>query len=347
MSAFYVDRLLADNGLIELRCLGPSTLSGFFDDPDALRFAAKSVNATHQIFTSLNRPTDRPATNQLASGGRCLANSDVESITRIPFDFDPVRPTGTNSTAAELEAARVRAYGLLSFLKSWHWPEPLVACSGNGWHLQYRVKLPADDTTRDAMATLYKALESRFSDDAVHFDPVVRNPARIFRLYGSLNIKGPHTDDRPQRMASCYLPSEWGCVSRRQFRTTVESMAAPPVSAPTPPRQASTGRSDYRSLNVVPWFQSLGRYVGPLGEGMHGVICPWASLHTSKSPANGSDCVIWESQVNRNGWPGFHCKHSHCDGRSLLDAIRLYGNAEAFCTVTLTPGHSTCGRGAL
>jgi hypothetical protein len=228
----YIEHALSDNGIIELRCLGPNTLTGIFDDAEALRQAAQLANRTHNVFSSLNRPSGRPATNTLDTGGGALGNADIERITRIPFDLDPARPTGTNSTSAEMEAGRVQAYALMSYLNSWGWPEPLLACSGNGYHLMYRVKLPADQATADALRIIYLALQSRYTNSQVSFDTSVRNPARIFRLYGTTNRKGPDSAERPQRQSSCYVPSRWDCVARGRFRALAEALTPKPIRAP-------------------------------------------------------------------------------------------------------------------
>jgi hypothetical protein len=346
----YIEHALSDNGIIELRCLGPNTLTGIFDDAEALRQAAQLANRTHNVFSSLNRPSGRPATNTLDTGGGALGNADIERITRIPFDLDPARPTGTNSTSAEMEAGRVQAYALMSYLNSWGWPEPLLACSGNGYHLMYRVKLPADQATADALRIIYLALQSRYTNSQVSFDTSVRNPARIFRLYGTTNRKGPDSAERPQRQSSCYVPSRWDCVARGRFRALAEALTPKPIARPqtSSPQTSRPDRpggqcGDYTTLDVVALFRSHGAYVGEISAGMHGVRCPWQGEHTSASPRNGSDSVIWEAHSNNGQWPGFHCKHSHCDGRTMLDAIRALGNADQFCSVTLTESANSGG----
>jgi len=83
MTMSYLEHARHDNGVIELRCLGPSKFSGFFDDLDALWDAAQSVSESHNIFTTLNRPEDRlKATNRLATGIRCSRDADMALITR-------------------------------------------------------------------------------------------------------------------------------------------------------------------------------------------------------------------------------------------------------------------------
>ena len=61
----------------------------------------------------------------------------------MDVDFD--RPSGISATDAEKAAAKKKASEIYGFLKERDWPEPVVADSGNGYHLDYRVDLPAAD----------------------------------------------------------------------------------------------------------------------------------------------------------------------------------------------------------
>jgi len=59
------------------------------------------------------------------------------------------------------------------------------------------------------LRAIYSGLHAEYSDDSVEFDRSVRNPSRIFRLYGTINRKGLNTPDRPNRRAACWIPSPW------------------------------------------------------------------------------------------------------------------------------------------
>ena len=79
------------------------------------------------------------------------------------------------------------------------WPDPLLADSGNGGHLMYRIDEPAEDD--GLLEKRLHALQHRFGDSAVKVDTTVHNPARIWKLYGTMAAKGDSTPDRPHRMA--------------------------------------------------------------------------------------------------------------------------------------------------
>src|SRR5262245_7450654 len=84
-------------------------------------------------------------------------------------------------------------------LRGADWPEPIVASSGNGAHLLYRVDLPADDG--GLVERCLSALGDKFDGPDVKVDRKVFNPARIWKLYGTLTCKGDSTPERPHRMA--------------------------------------------------------------------------------------------------------------------------------------------------
>jgi hypothetical protein len=267
----------------------------------------------------------------------------VTRFVRLFFDFDPVRPTGTSSTADELAEAEIRAKGLRDRLLALDWSLPAMAMSGNGWHLQYRTALPSTDETREQLAAIYAGLHREFSDDVVEFDRSVRNPARLCALYGSVKRKGPDTPDRPHRRSVIWIPSDWRQVHPRQ----VAALAGVYARQSSQTRSSSdgsaqdarsairiSGQGNYATLDVVRWFAAHDAYIGHLESNKHAVRCPWSSEHTSPSPKNGSDTIVFTAD---GGWPGFFCHHAHCQGRTIRDVMALWGDADRFCTEQFQP----------
>ena len=77
------------------------------------------------------------------------------------------------------------------------WPVPIMAISGNGYHLLYRIDLPTNDD--GLIERVLLALCERYSDDSVTVDRAVHNPSRITKVIGTLARKGDDTPDRPHR----------------------------------------------------------------------------------------------------------------------------------------------------
>ncbi len=345
MTDVYLDRLFRDAGLVELTHLDHGRVwSTWHNDPDSLMLAASRAGDSGNLFTTLNRINPALLGDYLkAQTGRTARTPDacVSRYCRLFFDLDPARPRGQSSTADELSAAELRARGLVAKLAALGWPTPLMAMSGNGWHVQYRTALPHTPETAEQLRLIYTGLAAEFSDEDVQFDRTVRNPARLCTLYGSVKRKGINHPERPHRQSTCQVPRDWRQVHPRQVAGLANLYARQtrqeaPGAATRPARPLGVrGQGDYRSLDVVAWFAAHGAYHGPLAGHVHGVRCPWSGEHSTPSPQSGSDTVVFATAGD--GWPGFACKHSHCAGRDIRDVMALWGDADAFCAATFVP----------
>lgn len=334
----YYDRLFADAGTVELCHMAHGRLwSTWHGDTDSLLGTAARVHELGNLFSTLNRIDPARLTDHLASrAGNRTPDACIQRYTRLFFDFDPERPKGQSSTATELAAAEVRARGLVTKLATLGWPLPMMAMSGNGWHVQYRTALPNTPETAAQLKIIYAGLALEFGDDEVAFDRSVRNPARLCALYGSIKRKGISHPERPHRQSAVMMPSDWRQVHPRQVEGLANLYAAqsrPRVIGATrsPATALAPGAmGDYVTLDVMAWFASHGAYIGPLAGHIHGVRCPWQAEHSTPSPTGGSDTVIFET--DGDGWPGFHCKHGHCADRDIRDVMSRWGDADAFCS---------------
>jgi hypothetical protein len=191
----------------------PFTFGGYFDDVEALIKAALSIRYASGWYTLLN-PCHPDVLgrfcNRAVKLGKGESTQDSEIVRRrwLPIDTDPVRLSRISSTEEEHQLALDRAREVASHLRSQGWSDPIIADSGNGGHLLYRIDLPIDDG--GLVERCLKALDQRFSDDRVKVDTSVDNPARIWKLYGTPACKGDSTPNRPHRMARVIeVPDGW------------------------------------------------------------------------------------------------------------------------------------------
>jgi hypothetical protein len=206
--------ILGANQVTELRALGastrghhkPQTVSGYFDNVQALVDAAKSelllsAKGIYIIPNPVNPVLLVRAANrvQVAAHGSLTADRDVSARRWLLVDIDPVRPAGISSTDAEHEFALGRAREIRDALRHEGWPDPILGDSGNGAHLLYRIDLATKDD--GLVRRCLQALALRFDDDSAKVDQSVFNPARIWKLYGTVSRKGDDSLERPHRMA--------------------------------------------------------------------------------------------------------------------------------------------------
>ena len=111
------------------------------------------------------------------------------------------------------------------------WPTPIIADSGNGWHLLYRIDLPGDDG--GLVHRVLQVLAKRFNDESVTIDTKVGNASRICKLYGTIAAKGEPTFDRPHRVSTIVsIPDTLEVVSIELMESLVK--AAECNESPTP-----------------------------------------------------------------------------------------------------------------
>jgi hypothetical protein len=185
------------------------TISGYFDDPLTLAQCAAELDATGKyagVYITLN-PCNPALLARCCNRVRPYAEvttSDHDILKRswLLIDCDPRRPAGISSTDKERGRAITTACGVWDDLRGAGFGDPVVADSGNGAHLLYRVDLANDQRSTDLVQRVLRGIATRCAPYDVDVDLTVYNPARICKLYGTLARKGDSTIDRPHRRSS-------------------------------------------------------------------------------------------------------------------------------------------------
>ena len=269
--------------MVELRAFkGREVVSGYFDDGEALARAASELDGRGStVYVTLNevnlallaRAANRA---RLVHGEATTSDHDVVRRRWLPLDFDPERASGVSATDAEKEAARRRALEVREDLRGRGWPEPLLADSGNGYHLLYPLDLPNDRESLDLVKGVLEAISFYFSDEAVKVDATTGNAARIWKLYGTTARKGDDVPARPHRPSRLLeIPGALPAVDREEL-VAVSAMRPSP-----PPRRPDPRRNGRENLDLGAWIGEHGVPVkreGPWQRGGHRWIleeCPW------------------------------------------------------------------------
>ena len=228
---------------------------------EALRLSG-TAKGVYFTLNPLNADLLARAANRVktAMKGDLATDADVVRRRWILVDVDPIRVGGVSATDSEKSKAwettgRVRAY-----LTDLVWPSPAVADSGNGFHLLFRVDLPADDG--GLVRGILEALAAQFDDGEVRIDVRVHNPSRVTKVYGTLARKGDSTTERPHRATAVLeLPDSLEVVDERLLRNLLSARApgderhqrSSLACPPTPPRENSEAiRRERAYLAAVP-----------------------------------------------------------------------------------------------
>ena len=285
--------------------------SGYFDYehisavPEALK-RLLSFRGVYVTVNPVNPDLLARAVNRLRPAGRNPTTADTDIVRRrwLLIDCDPRRASGVSSSNAEHESALAKAREIRDGLSSLGWPKPVLTDSGNGAQLMYRIDLPADDgeLVRRVIGEIAKA-----SSEQVAIDTSVHNPARIWRLPGTMNCKGDSIPERPHRMARILEePQDIVSVSREQMQDI--------VSHQSEDTQTDVPDDDWK--HTMPAFDLdswIAQYCPELGSpqpwkgGRKWIfpVCPFNEAHANKSAV-----LIQEP----SGAVAFKCHHNGCSG---------------------------------
>ena len=138
--------------IIEIRSIDPKpVISGYFraDSPAIAQEIARYPQRT--FYQTMNRVKSacyaREQHERLVERPKeTTSDSDIRGYQWILIDADPVRPSGVSASKEEKEAARRVAGMTMKKLMAMGFSEPIVADSGNGYHLLFRISTQARRT---------------------------------------------------------------------------------------------------------------------------------------------------------------------------------------------------------
>jgi len=203
-------------GIVEVRIPvhKQRTISGYFNDHAKLAKEIELAGAKYRaagiyyVLNSIDPALLARAYNRLEDyAAYTTADNNILRRRWLPVDLDPLRPAGISSSDEEHAAAIERAK-IIKREMSADWGDAILADSGNGAHLLYKIDLPND---ADALAFVSGALadlDRRYSDEIVKVDVTSSNAARIWKAYGTVARKGYSIPGRQHRRSRILEVSE-------------------------------------------------------------------------------------------------------------------------------------------
>jgi archaellum biogenesis ATPase FlaH len=325
------------NGLFEIRSIGGKTISsGYFVDYDAI---LKTVEKTRETWYFAMNEIDigcysRDQRDKIIQNPKATTkDSDIIGRNWILIDCDPKRPTGVSATDTEKESAHKTAQRVYKWLRTQGFEEPVIADSGNGYHLIYRVQAENSPEIAEIIKNLLKVLDMYFSDGKTGIDTAVFNAARVTKLYGTLAQKGQDTQERPHRMSKIiHIPNAIN-MTGLNYITRVADMLPKPEPYGQRPFVYNGTQYGGRQFDLRDFIANNGIRVSReinYGDGVKFLLeeCPFDSSHTSP------DSAIF---LRNDGIIGFKCFHSSCSNYTWRD-LRLKFEPDAYDDKSRTNG---------
>ena len=286
----------------------PSWGRQFQTHEEAAEYAAEVSKKSNTIatWTSLNR------INPEAKIEKLMCNEHIIRRVHILLDFDVIRPDDTNSTQEELNAAIAVATKAAWYLHDMGVPGFIFLLSGNGAQLVAVIDEPPEG---NLVERILEGMSNLFTSDKVKVDCSVCNPGRVTKLAGTAARKGPHSDERPHRMAK--IVKVLGELTPTPT-TVLESLAVPEeemrkqevdpfLAAMT---QVKFDLAAWLTANDVPFTHKTKED----GTDVYEVACPWKPHARTTGGA-----VLFQDP---EGSINFFCHHEGCKGRTWKDYRR-------------------------
>ena len=301
------------------------TISGYFNDAEKLADAV--VGLADEPFAGIYFTVNpvKPdllarASNKYVKYAETTTNdSDITVLHWLPGDLDAKRPAGISSTDGEHEAAINKAREIRHWLiEDQGWPASafVLGDSGNGGHLNVKIDLPNLPENVTLVKDCLEAWDFLFSDKTIEVDTTSQNPARIWKIYGTMARKGDSTAERPHRLARLLeVPESFETVSREKL----EVLAAMLPEQEEQPKTYAVGRG----FDPVAYCKehNLAVHHTKTWRDPKGQACIVAVLEQCifNPDHHLSACIIgWP-----NGMRSYRCKHNSCINLHWKDAKRI------------------------
>lgn len=312
------------NSVVEIRSFGDKTYSGYYKDVNNIIRDVTWLDSlpNQQIYFIMNQVNpdcySRPQREKLMQSKTTTNDKDIIGRNFILVDLDPKRTTGVGSSEEELQFARVKAANVYKFLLNNGFNEPIVAMSGNGYHIMIPCAFPNTEEVNNTIKRFLNALSMIFSDDKVEVDTVNFNAARICKLYGTVAKKGYNSNERPHRMSKIVKIPDVIKNVERQYIEKIANMYPDDVK---PSVDNNWGRERFDVVEFLNKHNIAYKEYRTTG-GVKYILdsCVFDSNH------KGKDAAIFQRD---NGALAYHCFHNSCSQYTWKD-VRLKFEPDAY-----------------
>lgn len=322
--------LKGEGKLTEVRLLAKKggrqkNYSGYFKSVDSLLSAlAPFADSDYGIYYTLNAINEacygRIQRERFVENPTTTSDQDVMGRDLVLIDLDPKRPSDTNASDEEVKYAWEVAQRIRDFLRDSGFYSPVMAMSGNGVHLLYRVQMANTPAVQELVKDFLKALDMMFGDDRIDVDTSVFNASRIAKMIGTRSNKGFDSEERPQRLSYFIdIPDTFEVTDIAYFQkiaSIIPKQEKPSRYNRFAPSEDFDVEAFFAQHNIA--IHSVSKFSG----GTKYVLeeCPFNSNH--KHP----DAAVFKLD---NGALGFRCLHASCQQYSWRD-FRLHYDPQAY-----------------
>lgn len=279
-----------------------------------------SIDSLHNFFDTpkTNKYNYYFSFNKVARTSDCvnIKDTDISNRRWLFIDIDPEHKIGENATKTQTVEVYNIASDVIRYLEKFNFSKYIIACSGNGYHIFYRIDLENTDENNIIYTNFIKALKSKFP----RIDSSVSNTGRIVRLYSLPNYKCP---DRPLDTGFIKFPddAENTIHSPELMQQVIAAIAEeqkkvqPTKEGKSLKRERTKAEQGYGSPATMELLENFLNAAGVSykqgtipGQNISCffVDCPNASAHTTPTRERDAACWIYDGKFC------YKCFHESC-----------------------------------
>lgn len=300
---------------------------GYFNDWKRLADEAhrlttdKNVQSVYVNLQDIHPDCIARAENKMLDSAKAVSAGDVLCYRHFLIDIDRNGIKDISSSDNEKEQIRLVVEEIREFVQGdLNWPDPaFYGDSGNAYHLDFAVSLPANAETQALFKRCYQALNQMFGGDGIAIDASLADPNQLIKLYGTMQRKGDNTQARPWRWSKLLATYDTTPVTIEQLKALADRYQAP-QSATTQTTTKTDSTKDLWWLAKTPeavekWAEDAEIKLGPRTAEGNGY--KWSvECMTSTEHKDGAALIL-----NNNGYLKYKCHHASCADKTVSDIL--------------------------
>ena len=303
------------------------TVSGFFQDQKMafkMALALEDHANANGVYITLNpcmADLLARANHRIQANGKGVKDSEVTKICNLLIDIDPKRPEGISSTNEEHQSAIDTAIRIKEESVANGWPQPLVASSGNGAHVIFKLDLNNTPENSKLIQNTLQRINKAYSNEKVQIDVKVSNPGTLTKLYGTTARKGDNIPSRPHRLSRIIsIPEDPKPVALESLQTVANNV----VSEDKPSTVTPSDSSNQFEFDVPAYLVHYG--IQTIKTQEHGSATLFCLEKCIFDPSHGPN----KSAIGQNseGRLFYQCFHHSCTGRTWEEARRQISGSD-------------------
>lgn len=266
---------------------------------------------------------DWPVQNNMDSGRKALTKADVVHREFIFCDIDSDRPEGAdNATEEELQATWLVVKEIVRWCHERGIAKPFITCSGNGFHLLWRVNWFSDDTHNAIAKDFLVMLNEKWPCVDFQTHSIEREP----KVPGCMGRKGESTATRPWRVCEIISKTETiECVNLETLKTVLAAEGYPKAA---PPRKHPKGlAADFDVYDLLEYYDC--EILGEIERGGKTLIIPAECPIAGRRHRGGRDVSAFVLSDDHFGYSCLACKEAGEDA-SIGDVLRKWNDESEY-----------------